>query len=283
VTHGIEHARPARYKTAVLAVVIALTSSVLGADGVDHAEPAYRVGTATNRVAILPVRCERDLDPALCAALGESIAVEIGKEPRLDVVNPRDIDVLLGAQTVADLSTCEHDDCFAHADFTRIDASYLLALAVNRIGDDAKLVVRVVDLKRGAVIDRDEASAPRHDERQIEKAAKSLVMTVLVRRGLARPPDDVREDHPLGAAFWVGTAAGVVGLAAAGGGAYLGIQAFTATGAVNDAAAAGALSRADFDKQAASARASALGSDVLVGAGALCLVGGGILMIAGAL
>src|SRR5688572_9736800 len=151
------------------------------------AEPAYRVGSATNRVAILPVRCERDLDPSLCAALGESIAIAMGRDPKIEVVNPRDIDVLLGAQTVADLSTCEKDDCFARQDFGRIDAAYLVALQVGRIGDEARLVVRVVDLKRGAVIDRDSADAPAKDERAIENVARDLTMSVLVRRGLARP------------------------------------------------------------------------------------------------
>src|SRR5688572_12086264 len=123
------------------------------------AEPAYRVGSATNRIAILPVSCERDLDPSLCAALGESIAVEVGREPRLDVVNPRDLDVLLGAQAVADLSTCEKDDCFARQNFAQVDASYLISLSIGRIGRDARLVVRIVDLKRGTVIDRDDAAA----------------------------------------------------------------------------------------------------------------------------
>ena len=246
-------------------------------------EPAYRMGSATNRVAILPVRCERDIDPSLCAALGESIAVEVGHDPKIDVVNPRDIDVLLGAQTVADLSTCDKDDCFSRQDFTRIDASYLLALAVNRIGDEARLVVRVVDLKRGAVIDRDEAAAPRGDERAIERSARALVMSVLVRRGLARPPDEAREDRGLGGIFWVGLASTTLGAAGLGGGGFLGVQAFTTTGTIADQAAAHQLTRAQFEDQASQARGTALGSVVLVASGAAFVIGGTVMMLAGAL
>ncbi len=246
-------------------------------------QPAYRVGSATNRVAILPVRCERDLDPSLCAALGESVAVEVAHDPRLDVVSPRDIDVLLGAQTVADLSSCERDDCFARQDFTRIDASYLLALAVGRIGDEARLVIRVVDLKRGAVIDRDQGSAPAHDERAIERASRALVMGVLVRRGLAQPPVTTREEQGLGGVFWAGLGSTVLGAAALGGGGFLGVQAFTQTRQITDDVDAGALGRAGFDQQASAARQSALGSDLLVATGGALVVAGGVMMIAGAL
>jgi hypothetical protein len=247
------------------------------------AQPAYRVGTATNRIAILPVRCERDLDPSLCAALGESIAVEVGHDPRIDVVNPRDIDVLLGAQTVADLSSCDKDDCFSRQDFTRIDAAYLISLAVNRIGDEARLVVRIVDLKRGAVIDRDQAAAPAHDERAIERASRDLVMSVLVRRGLARPPTEAAEERGLGPLFWVGLVSSVTGAGAAVGGGVLDIGAVTATSQLVDDAGASAVTRAQFDKRAAAARTSALEGDMLVGAGAALVVGGGIMMIVGAL
>ena len=249
--------------------MIVAVAFVVAALAVPHAEPAYRLGSATNRVAVLPVRCERDLDPALCAALGESIAVEMGRDPRIDVVSPRDIDVLLGAQTVADLSTCDRDDCFARQDFTRIDASYLVAVAVSRIGDDAKIVVRVVDSKRGALIDRDEASAPRHDERRIETASKGLVMNVLVRRGLARPPDEMREERGLGAAFWVGLGAGLLGVAAAGTGAVLDVDAGTQTRTITDDVAAGALKdRNKFDALASTARTTAAAGDLCLSAAA---------------
>jgi hypothetical protein len=257
-------------------VVLALASPHLGT-----VEPAYRVGSATNRVALLPVRCERDLDPSLCAALSESVAVEVARDPRLEVVNPRDIDVLLGAQTVADLSSCERDDCFARQDFTRVDASYLISLAVGRIGDEARLVVRIVDLKRGAVIDRDEGAAPARDERAIEQASKSLVMGVLVRRGLARPPADVDEDKGLSPVFWVGLGTAVVGVGAAGAGGFLGTQAFAQTRAITDNV--DTLSRASFDQQASQARTTALGADLLMASGTAFLVAGGVMILVGAL
>jgi hypothetical protein len=262
----------------VLALVVALALA-----GQAQPQPAYRVGSATNKIAVLPVRCERDLDPSLCGALGESVAVEIGRDPRIDVVNPRDIDVLLGAQVVAMLSSCDKDDCFANQSLSHIDASYILALAVDRIGDDARIVVRVVDLKRGAVIDRDEASAPRRDERQIERAARALAMAVLVRRGLAQPPEEQKEEKGLGALFWVGLGSGVLGLGAAGGGGYFAVNAVTATRNITDDAAAGALTRSQFDARAGDARSSALLSDGLLGGGGVLVLGGAVLMIVGAL
>lgn len=244
------------------------------------AEPAYRVGSATNRVALLPVRCERDLDPSLCAALGESVAIEIARDPKIEVINPRDIDVLLGAQTVADLSTCEKDDCFSRQDFTRVDAAYLLSLAVGRIGDEARLVVRIVDLKRGAVIDRDEASAPARDERAIEQAARELCLGVLVRRGLARPAALV-EDGGVSGVFWAGLASSAVGAAVVGGGGYLGLQAYGLTADLRKDAPD--LARDTFDAKAEEPRAYAAGADMLYAAGGALVVAGGIMMIAGAL
>lgn len=254
---------------------------VVTALAVPAAEPAYRVGSATNRVAILPVRCERDLDPSLCAALGESVAIEIGRDPRIDVVNPRDIDVLLGAQTVADLSTCEKDDCFARQDFTRIDAAYLLALAVGRIGDEARLVVRVVDLKRGAVIDRDEAAAPAKDERQIERAARELTLGVLVRRGLARPPATAESDEGVSGLFWAGLTSSLVGIATVTTGGFVGVQAYTkATDLAEDAPE---LDVDRFDERSQEPRLLASGADMLFAAGGALVVAGGVMMIAGAL
>ena len=271
---GIEAGERTRYKAAML--VVSLLALFLPA-----AEPAYRVGSATSRVAILPVRCERDLDPSLCAALGESVAIELARDPRIDVVNPRDIDILLGAQTVADLSSCEKDDCFSQQDFTRVDAAYLLSLAVGRIGEEARLVVRIVDLKRGAVIDRDEASAPARDEPAIERAARALCLGVLVRRGLARPAEVVAEDEGVGGVFWAGLASSVVGALVVSGGGYLGMHAYGQTAELRSDAEK--LSRDEFDAKAEDPRAYAAGADMLYAAGGALVVAGGIMMIAGTL
>lgn len=257
-----------------------LVPLLLAALALPSAEPAYRVGSATSRIAVLPVRCERDLDAALCSALGESVAVAIAREPRLEVITPRDLDVLLGAQAIADLSTCERDDCFSTADFTRVDAAYLMSLAVNRIGDEARLVVRIVDVKRGAVIDRDDAAAPAKDERAIEEAARALVMGTLVRRGLAQAPM-VEEDGGVSPVFWAGAVTGGVGVLAAGGAGLLGLSALTATEQLRSDAHG--LDTAAFDERARGIRTQAYGADLLLVGAAALAVAGGAMMVVGAL
>jgi hypothetical protein len=47
--------------------------------------PAYRVGSGTIRVALLPVRCTRDMAKELCSALDQSLGVELSRDPRLDI------------------------------------------------------------------------------------------------------------------------------------------------------------------------------------------------------
>ncbi len=257
-----------------------LAPLLLAALALPGAEPAYRVGSATSRIAVLPVQCERDLDASLCSALGESIAVVIAREPRLEVITPRDLDVLLGAQTIADLSTCEHDDCFSSANFTRVDAAYLISLAVNRIGGEARLVVRIVDVKRGAVIDRDDAAAPASDERAIEEAARTLVMGTLVRRGLAQAPA-LDEDRGVSAVFWAGAVTGGVGVIAAGGAGVLGLGVLTQTEALRKDAPT--LDGAAFDERARGIRTQAYGTDLLLVGAAALAVAGGAMMVVGAL
>lgn len=253
---------------------------LLAALAAPSAEPAYRLGSATNRIALLPVQCERDLDVALCRALGESIAVDVAREPRLEVITPQDLDVLLGAQAIADLSSCEKDDCYSSHDFTRVDASYLLALAVNRIGGEARLIVRVVDLKRAAVIDRDEAAAPAADERAIERAARALVMGVLVRRGLARAPVE-EEARGVSGVFWAGAVTGGVGVVAAGGAGLLGLSVL---GQTQDLRADAAHLDVDaFDARARDIRTQAYGADLLLVGAAALAVAGGAMMVVGAL
>ncbi|MCC7070970.1 MAG: hypothetical protein IT383_06600 [Deltaproteobacteria bacterium] len=245
------------------------------------AEPAYRLGSATNRLALLPVQCERDLEPALCRAVGESLAVDIAREPRLEVVTPQDLDVLLGAQAIAELSSCDKDDCYSGHDFTRIDAAYLVALGINRIGHEARLVARIVDLKRGAVIDRDNAAAPATDERAIERAARALVMGLLVRRGLARAPDDDAEERGVSPVFWAGAITGGAGVIAAAGAGALGVNVLLQTDQLR--ADAAHLDPAGFDAAARDIRTQAYGADLLLVGAAALAVAGGAMMVVGAL
>jgi hypothetical protein len=263
-----------------LAAVALVSLQVSATEPVSKAG-AYRVGTATSRIAILPVRCERDEDPSLCRALGESIALEMARDPRIEVVNPHDLEVLVGAASLNELSACTADDCFNTLDFTRVDASYLLAMDLSRIGREARMVVRVVDLKRGTVIDRDEAKAPAKDESAIEDAARALVMSVLVRRGLAQPPAITEaEDEGVRPIFWAGAGAFAAGAIAAGGGGFLGANALLKTGEVSDNASN--LSQKQFDANAREARMYGYGADLLfVAGGALALAGGTMMLIGG--
>ncbi len=245
------------------------------------AEPAYRLGSATSRIAVLPVQCERDLEPALCRAVGESVAVDIAHEPRLEVVTPQDLDVLLGAQAIAELSSCDKDDCFSAHDFTRVDAAYLVALGINRIGHEARLIARIVDLKRGVVIDRDDAAAPARDERAIERAARALVMGLLVRRGLARAPAVDEDERGVSPVFWAGAATGGAGVIAAAGAGALGLHVLVQTQALRTDAAH--LDASAFDARARDIRTEAYGADLLLVGAAALAVAGGAMMVVGAL
>jgi hypothetical protein len=229
----------------------------------------------------LPVRCERDEDPSLCRALGESIALEMAKDPRIEVVNPHDLEVLVGAASLGELSACRGDDCFTSIDFTQVDASYLLSMDLSRIGKEARMVVRVVDLKRGAVIDRDEAKAPAKDESAIEDASRALVMSVLVRRGLAQPPSVTAEDEGVRPIFWAGLGTFALGGVAAGVGGVLGVNAMLKTSDIS--ANASSLSRDEFDGHAREARTYAYGADLLYVAGGVLAIAGGAMMLAGSL
>ena len=265
-----------RYKTGHM-----IAHLVLAALAVPAAEPAYRLGSATSRIAVLPVQCERDLEPALCRAVGESLAVDIAHEPRLEVVTPQDLDVLLGAQAIAELSSCEKDDCFSGHDFTRVDAAYLVALGINRIGREARLIARIVDLKRGVVIDRDDAAAPAADERAIEHAARALVMGLLVRRGLARAPVDDEAEGGVSPVFWAGAVTGGVGVVAAVGAGALGVGVLGQTAALRTDAPH--LDAAAFDARARDIRTQAYGADLLLVGAAALAVAGGAMMVVGAL
>lgn len=243
---------------------------------------AYRLGSSASRIALLPVKCARDMDTALCATIEESLAVDLTHDPRMDVVSPRDLEVLLGAQQIVELANCDGDEaCFDASNFTQIEASYLLSVSIGRIGGDAMITVRLVDLKRGVVIDRDDARAWRGSESAIDEATKALAHTILVRRGVATPPPAASEEdggNPV--VFWGGagvTGLGVVGLGAAG---VMGTLSYVEVSALKRSSG---LTQESFDAGADSATSLAFGSDIALVAGGALLVGGVAMMIAGSL
>ncbi len=248
----------------------------------EHGGAAYRVGSAAARIALLPIKCARDMDTALCGTIEESLAVDLARDPRIDIVSPRDLEVLLGAQQIVELSSCEGDSCFDANNFTQIEATYLMSVSIGRIGGDAMITVRLVDLKRGVVIDRDDARAWRGSEDAIDEATKVLARTILVRRGVATPPRATEEDRDDGSpvVFWGGAGAtglGAVGLLASGG---LGMLALVEANALKRSTG---LTQAGFNEGAATAEGYAFGSDLLLVAGGALTAGGVAMMIAGSL
>lgn len=240
----------------------------------EAAQPAYRVG-AVPRIAILPVRCARDMEESLCTVIDESLGVHLSRDPRLDVVGPRDLEALVGGQQLMALANCEGDACFGQniGGMPSIQASYMLSVAIGRLGSDALITARLIDLGRNVVIDRDDARVRRNSENEIDAATRELVETVLIRRGLGTPraAGAVAEESGSPGVFWGGVVAsglGGVGLLAAGGlGAMALVNAQTLAVGTN-------IDQTKFDDTAATARGFALGSD-------LALVGGGALIAAG--
>src|SRR4029077_1292139 len=108
-----------------------------------------------------------------------------------------------------------------------------------------------------------QAAAPARDERAIERGARDLVMSVLVRRGLARPPAEAVEERGVGPLFWAGIVASVAGAGAAVGGVVLDIGATSDTAQLVDDAGARSITRDDFDARARNARIQALSGDAL--------------------
>jgi hypothetical protein len=246
----------------------------------DQPLPAYRVGTGTIRVAVLPVRCARDMSKELCSALDQSLGVELARDPRLDIVSPHDLEVLVGAQELSALQSCDGDGCFESGSFQQIGAAYTVAVVVGRIGSDALVTARLVDMRRGTVLDRDDARVTRANEDAIDRAARELIQSLLARRGIGTPlAADVEEGG--GSGLFVAGAV-ITGL---GGASFVGAGAVGALAALEAGSLdkASAISRADFDTSAATARNLALGSDIALGAGGLLVVTGVALMIAGSL
>jgi hypothetical protein len=261
----------------VLMVLTAMASGAASAD--DAALPAYRVGSGTIRVALLPVRCTRDIAVDLCRALDQSISVELGRDPRLDLLTPNDLEVLVGAQELAALQVCDGDDCFNEDAFQQVGAAYTVGVVLGRIGNDAIVTVRLVDMRRGTVLDRDDARVARGDERAIDDATRALIHSVLARRGIGTPMLEKVEDGASGL-FVTGALLSGVGIAAVAGGLVVGgLGVLEAT----DLARGSSVQRADFDEKAQSARTLALAGDLTMAGGGLCLLTGVVLMAVGSL
>lgn len=258
----------------VLMSMLTSTAAFTQQEGVAAPQPAYRVGTTSPRVALLPVRCSRDMDRSLCSVLDETLGVHLSRDPRLDVIGPRDLEALMGGQQLLALASCEGDACFGSNvnSVASIQASYMLSVAVGRLGTDALITARLVDLSRGIIIDRDDARVSRGSENAIDQATRELVETVLIRRGLGTPRvAGVDDDEGSPAVFWGGvvlTGISGVALATAGG---LGTLAFVNAQSL---AVSKDVARSDYDATAGTARGFALGSDA-------ALIGGGALLTAG--
>jgi hypothetical protein len=244
----------------------------------DARQAAYRVGSAASKLALLPVKCGRDIDAALCLSIDESLATHIARDPRIDVITPKDLEVLMGAQQLVELTECEGASCFDPAAFTQVEATYLVSAGISRIGGDATITMRLIDLKRGVVIDRDDARAWRGSEAGIDEATRALATTMLVRRGVATPPAEIAEDdggNP--GLFWGGAGALGLGVVGLGAGGVLGALAYSE---VNQLGRTPGLTQEAFND--ASGRITLLGAGAdgaMIAGGALAVVGVSMLIL----
>ncbi len=235
-----------------MVLCLMLASTVARAEG-----QQLRLASGATRLAMLPVKCARDMAPELCAALDESLSVELGRDPRLDVVAPHDLEVMMGAQQLVALQDCDGDSCFNEPALQQAQAKYLVAVVIGRIGNDALITARIVDLQRETVLDRDDIRVSRHSEADIDEATRTLVQSLLVRRGLATPLAAATEARGTPVVFWTGVGLagmGVAGLALAGG---LGLSATVAVAGLNNSTT---FTQSHYDEVSASARQQALGA-----------------------
>jgi hypothetical protein len=258
-----------------------LVLCVLLASTVAHAEgQQFRLASGATRLAMLPVKCARDMSPELCSALDESLSVELGRDPRLDVVAPHDLEVMMGAQQLVALQDCDGDSCFNQPALQQAQAKYLVAVVIGRIGNDALITARIVDLQRETVLDRDDIRVPRHSEADIDEATRTLVQNILVRRGLATPMAAPTEARGAPVAFWTGV--GLTGLGVAGLGAALGLGTLAAIGA-SGLNTSSSVDPATFESVSATSRQQALGADLALAGGGVALVAGVVMIIVGSL
>lgn len=245
-------------------------------------------GRDPRKVALLPLDCERGTEPALCKVLGDSVALAISQSTGLEPITPGDLEVMMGAQALSELSTCGGGQCFVGDESLRIDAAWLLGGTVTRLGDNTRVVMRLVDLGRGAIIERGEVSAEEGDEAGLDTAVRRLTLGLLAKRGLFAPEVEgdrlsavsvVEEDPPYLLYAGGGTAAlGVIALGAAG---VLGSLAYLDVQSAETAAALG--SADDFSRHAGDARTKAWGADMLLAAGGVLVVGGLVVALVGGL
>lgn len=233
---------PHRLPPLLVLVSVLICGAALGAG------PVKATGRDRNKVALIPFKCERGTLPELCDVLGESVGLTLGKAPGLSVSTPADLEVLMGAQTLADLSDCDGEACFVGSEMLRIDAAWLLAGRVTRVGEQARIVLRLVDLERGAVIDRDEVSSAT-DEEEMDAAVRLIASRMLARRGLLtlEPASgalagallDGEAPEPPGVALYVGVGAAAIGGAAVVAAGGLGLASLLSLNQTATAAAAG--------------------------------------------
>ncbi len=243
-------------------------------------QPAYRLSSGATRIAMLPVSCGRDMPDDLCSALDESIGVELGRDPRLEILTPRDMIVMMGAQQLIELQACDGDDCFQGTSLASTQASFLVAVGIGRIGKDALITARVIDLKRGTVLDRDDIRVAHQNEAGIDEAARTLVQSILVRRGLATPLAAAEVTRGSAPIFWTGAALTGIGAAGVVVGGVFGFQALSDA---QQLTLSSGLKRDEFSTRADSVRVKATGADIAFAAGGAAVVAGVVMMIVGSL
>ncbi len=271
---------PALFSISTLVVLSLFTSSV-------YAVAATPSARDPGKVALLPLACERGVEPEICEVLGDSIALAIAKASGLQAITPGDLELMMGAHALSELSNCGGDTCFVGDEALRIDAAWLIGGTITRLGDNTRVVMRLVDLGRGAIIDRGEVTVGARDEEALDEGVRELSLRLLSRRGVIALPDTttrqnavvVQEEPPVLLYAGAGTTAlGVIVLGSAG---LLGSLAYLD---VESARTAANLGEHDaFTGHASNARMKAWGADVLLTAGGAIVIGGVVMAIVGAL
>lgn len=264
----------------LLALCAAAPAAAQGPGGPSKRDP--------RKVALLPLDCERGIEAEICTVLGDSVALAISESAGLEPITPGDLEVMMGAQALSELSSCGGDTCFVGDESLRIDAAWLLGGTVTRLGENTRVVMRLVDLQRGAIIERGEVSAEEGDEVGLDTAVRRLTLGLLHKRGLFAPAAEgarlnaveVPEEKPPYLLYAGGgiAALGVVALGAAG---VLGSLAYVDVLNAQVAAATG--SGAAFAETAKAAQTKAWGADMLLATGGILVVGGAVLALIGAL
>lgn len=266
-------------RTALATVALAAMTMTAAAPA-SAQQAAYRLKSGATRVAIMPVNCGRDAAANdLCSSLDESLATELAHDPRLEVLAPRDMIVMLGAQELIDLQACTGDECFEPSTFEQVQASYLVAVNIGRIGSDALITSRLVDLRRGTVLDRDDVRVSHIDERLVDEAVRGLVQGMLIRRGIATPLAPEAEAHGTPVVFWTGAVLAVLGgVAVVGGGTVGALSYFDAQKLVDEP-----VRRDVFDAKAADIERNALFADAGLIGGGVAVAAGVVMLIVGSL